>query len=125
MELVWLGVVQATRNAMLISLSSCAFLNLSTPSLSLISTETASVAVGLIIFAISFVTCLTFSLKGYGNGSYSLIVDGSLVKSGGQFASSDDYTFGLCSGEPPVTQNPTSQVITLYLLKSLRVCLSD
>merc|ERR1712207_6192 len=45
----------------------------------------------------------------YGNGSYSLIVDGSLVKSGGQFASSDDYTFGSCSGEPPVTQNPTSQ----------------
>merc|ERR1712176_1599078 len=46
---------------------------------------------------------------GYGQGSYSLTVDGSLVKSGGQFASSDDYTFGLCSGEPPVTQNPTSQ----------------
>merc|ERR1712157_427500 len=46
---------------------------------------------------------------GYGNGLYSLIVDGSLVKSGGQFASSDDYTFGSCSGEPPVTQNPTSQ----------------
>merc|ERR1712157_251690 len=46
---------------------------------------------------------------GYGNGLYSLIVDGSLVKSGGQFTSSDDYTFGSCSGEPPVTQNPTSQ----------------
>merc|ERR1719145_202403 len=46
---------------------------------------------------------------GYGNGLYSLIVDGSLVKSGGQFASSDDYTFGSCSGEPPVTHNPTSQ----------------
>merc|ERR1712176_1278693 len=50
---------------------------------------------------------------GYGQGSYSLIVDGSLVKSGGQFTSSDDYTFGSCSGEPPVTQNPTSQPTAL------------
>merc|ERR1719221_2167400 len=50
---------------------------------------------------------------GYGQGSYSLIVDGSIVKSGGQFTSSDDYTFGSCSGEPPVTQNPTSQPTAL------------
>merc|ERR1712176_1112109 len=50
---------------------------------------------------------------GYGQGSYSLTVDGSLVKSGGEFTSSDDYTFGSCSGGPPVTQNPTSQPTAL------------
>jgi len=50
---------------------------------------------------------------GYGQGSFTLIVDGSFAKSGGQFASSDEYTFGSCSGEPPVTQNPTSQPTAL------------
>jgi len=46
---------------------------------------------------------------GYGQGSFSLVVDGSVAKSGGEFTTSDEYTFGSCSGESPVTPNPTSQ----------------
>lgn len=60
--------------------------------------------------------CATFTIRdsygdgvccGYGSGSYSLTYDGTIIKSGGEFGSSESTEFGCTSQTPEPTPNPT------------------